>query len=169
MDVPKAIRLVALAAVFGEKDPDYAIRRIMRWYSKTFFTPLHVVEELPVEDVLEAYYEVHYEEMSETQREVERKELLMSEAERKAAVRQEDAEAAEAEEYAKAVAEEEAKAPKKLNRVQPVAARLSPEQVMVVPELPSELPPDIQMEFMSPDGLDAEIEALDKRHQTRKR
>lgn len=171
MDIPKAIRLIALAAVVGEgeKDADYAIRKIMRWYSKTFHTPLHVVSTLPVEDVLESYYETSYEEMSEAQREVERKELLLSEADRRAAMRKEDADEAEAEAYAKEAAEEEARAPKKLKRVNPVPAKLAPEQVLVVPELPSELPPNIDMKFMDAESFDAEIEALDKRHQTRKR
>lgn len=44
------------------KEPSYEFSRrsIFRWYSKTFNTPLHVVNTLPIFDVFQAYYEDHY-------------------------------------------------------------------------------------------------------------
>ncbi len=38
-------------------DFEYQIRRIKRWYSTTFFTPLHLVEELDLHTVLIHYFE----------------------------------------------------------------------------------------------------------------
>ena len=70
-----ALRLAAMAAV-KKPDPEYNLRAIHRWYSKTFYTPLHVVADLDPEDVYTAYFETHYEEMDEEAREAEIKELL---------------------------------------------------------------------------------------------
>jgi hypothetical protein len=42
--------------------PDYQLRRVFRDYSQRFHTPLHVVETLPLEDVLTHYWEAYYEE-----------------------------------------------------------------------------------------------------------
>ena len=62
----------------------------MRWYSKTFSTPLATVEDLPVEDVLAVYYEEIYEEMDEEARAQERAHLLLSEEEEMEAMSEED-------------------------------------------------------------------------------
>jgi hypothetical protein len=55
-----AIRIRALRGVWK---PDYeaSLRRIFRWYSEKFHTPLHEVQDLPIEDVLLNWFEVHYE------------------------------------------------------------------------------------------------------------
>jgi hypothetical protein len=72
MDRYEAARLMALHAVVSHKkrqndlvDLEYPMRKIFRWYSRTFFTPLHVVDTLPLDDVLQAYWEVQYEEMAD--------------------------------------------------------------------------------------------------------
>ena len=78
MDLHKAIRIRAYRAVTGPLTRDYMYRRIMRWYSKTFSTPLSQVEEFPVEDVLQVYYEETYEEMDEEQRQGELSLLLQT-------------------------------------------------------------------------------------------
>lgn len=58
----KAARLLALKAVLFP-DENYYLRRVFRWYSRTYHTPLHIVPDLPLEDILEAYYEHVYEEV----------------------------------------------------------------------------------------------------------
>lgn len=72
---PESIRLLALQEVWssrhGEASGEYLLRRIMRDYSVWFHTPLHVVEELPVDDVLQAYWERHYEEIDEADQDSE--------------------------------------------------------------------------------------------------
>jgi hypothetical protein len=62
LGIVKAARLLALKSVLNP-DEDYYLRRVFRWYSRTFHTPLHVVPDLPLEDILEAYYEHVYEEI----------------------------------------------------------------------------------------------------------
>lgn len=59
-----AHRLSALNAVLHpETDPEYELRRIFRWYSKEFHVPLPQVYDLPLDDVLQHYYEAKYEQM----------------------------------------------------------------------------------------------------------
>lgn len=63
-DSLRDLRLLALRAVLKPtKDPEYNLRRIFRWYSRTFNTPLHVVADLPLDDILQNYYEVTYEDL----------------------------------------------------------------------------------------------------------
>ncbi len=57
---------LGLVALQGIAAPDMAAqtRHVLRWYSKTFSTPLHVVQNLiPLEDVWMAYFEEKYEAM----------------------------------------------------------------------------------------------------------
>lgn len=62
MDDARVIRTLALREVVSERPtPEYQLRHIQRWYSKQFHTPLHMVEELPLDDVLQHYYEAWYE------------------------------------------------------------------------------------------------------------
>ena len=59
----KNIQLLALEAV-EDPDADATRRRICRWYSKEFSTPLHFVEnDLPFADVLRHYLESNFLEM----------------------------------------------------------------------------------------------------------
>lgn len=61
-----AIQADALHAVLVE-EPEWEIRHILRWYSRTFFTPLHEVEELPPEDVFRTWFETRYEQMDRSE------------------------------------------------------------------------------------------------------
>lgn len=66
MDYFRALRTLALADVTRDPPaPSYALRRIFRWYSSKFATPLHLVDDLPLHDVLQHYYEAHFEEMDD--------------------------------------------------------------------------------------------------------
>src|SRR5882762_7553048 len=76
-----ALRTVALRDVLKEA-PDYQIRSIFRWYSKTFHVPLPEVDMLPMDDVLQAFYECQYEDMDIDEREKERQLLIESDEER---------------------------------------------------------------------------------------
>lgn len=58
---PRALRILALKEALSEEPShDYFIRKVFRWYSKTFSTPLHLVYELPLFDIMQAYYEESY-------------------------------------------------------------------------------------------------------------
>lgn len=81
LDYLKAIRLLAWNAV--EKRPsDYLMRHIYRWYSKTFHVPLPQVDDLPIEDVLQAFFEERYENLPDEERDDEEERLRETRAER---------------------------------------------------------------------------------------
>jgi hypothetical protein len=75
--------------------PDYAVRAIMRAYSKKFHTPLHEVCELPIEFVLRAYYEEVFEELEDKDLEETARELGMTEEEERAERARKDVEEVE--------------------------------------------------------------------------
>ena len=163
-----ALRLQALRAVLAP-DEDANLRSIFRWYSRTFHTPLHQVEELPVEDILTAFYEQSYEDLSEEDRKAELDELLETPEERKVRMRLKDEERAEAFEFARLSAEQERrKEAKKLADLKPESGRPLIPQKPPETSLPKnvvpgsamkELPPNIEMKFVSDDDFEAELNA----------
>lgn len=82
MDLFEAIQQQAMLAVV-EPDDDAWLRRIFRFYSKQFATPLHLVPQLPLEDVLRAYFEEVFDSFDEETREERLEWLLMSPEERR--------------------------------------------------------------------------------------
>lgn len=91
MDLFSALQILALRDVLAfrrnsevKEDAEYPLRRIFRWYSKTFHTPLHLVDDLPVEDVVRAYWESHYEDQDDDQLEIARVDLMKTDEERAA-------------------------------------------------------------------------------------
>lgn len=111
-DLIQALQLIALDAVV-HPDSDAKLREIFRHYSEKWHTPLHVVQELPLANVLLNYYEDVYAEMSPDQREQMRVELLMTEEERSAAIAEEERAEVEAQQWEEQIAREEAAKQKK--------------------------------------------------------
>ena len=64
LDLLKAMRLCSYGAV-KKKDNEYLLRFVCRWYSREFHTPLHLVENYPVEEVLQHFFECRYETMED--------------------------------------------------------------------------------------------------------
>jgi len=93
MDRIRSLQLIALKNILIEVDEDYRWRQIARWYSKTFATPLHEVDDLPRIDVLQHYIEDKYEDIEEAALSHEVEKLLNIEDETKQAIvkSQEDA------------------------------------------------------------------------------
>lgn len=67
-------RLLAFHAVLSAKeagdtgqaiDHEYFLRRVFRWYGRTFSVSPHLVEQLPIDYVVRQYWEVRYEQMVE--------------------------------------------------------------------------------------------------------
>lgn len=81
LDLLKAIRVLAFDAV-KNKDSDYLLRHIFRWYSREFHTPLPEVEEMPLEEVLTHFFECRYEGMEDEDLEAEEKRLAETREER---------------------------------------------------------------------------------------
>lgn len=131
---------------------EYTIRHILRWYSKTFNTPLHEAESLPLDQVLTHYYEETYEAMEEPERKGEIEKLSMTieeyEAKQKAVEAEEEAYIREAEEEAARAAAKKATAPvaQKMADVKP----LEKKPLIAIPEDKSE----ISMTFVDDLDLD---------------
>lgn len=78
----EAIKAKAMLAVL-KPDMDYFLRRIYRWYSKTFHTPLDQCFDLPIEFILQEYFEEHFEDLEEEEREAQIEDLLETPEQRK--------------------------------------------------------------------------------------
>jgi hypothetical protein len=139
------LKLLAVHAV-AEEPSDYTLRKIMRWYSHEYHTPLDAVEDLPLEDVLQHWFETHYEgyEDGDLQAEIDR--LLTSEDKLAEMRRQEDAEEADQWEFGReALAEEEKKATAPLQDIQDELKMAIPE--VKIQAVTAPLPPDVHMMF----------------------
>lgn len=81
MDLYESIQWKALKLIINPENEEF-MNHVFRFYSKTFHTPLHIVRDLPLEDVLLAYYEELYVNMSEEEREETIHLLLLTPEER---------------------------------------------------------------------------------------
>jgi hypothetical protein len=91
MEFYQALQICCLRSVMTA-DNEYEIRKIFRWYSKEFHTPLHEVEILPLDDVLVSFWESHYEEYDDEARQQLLKEFLTPIEEKKKKLDQEELE-----------------------------------------------------------------------------
>ena len=71
-----AIRAKALLTVHQATDSDYLDRRLKRWFSVTFHTPLADTEDIPIATILQHYFETDFEYLSDAKRLKEIKKLL---------------------------------------------------------------------------------------------
>jgi hypothetical protein len=62
MDEIEALQILAIKSI-EKPDLDYQIRRIQRWYSTTFYTPLKMVDDLDLPFILTHYFEHVYSQM----------------------------------------------------------------------------------------------------------
>lgn len=178
-DWHRSICILAYNSVLKSDDRDYNLRRIFRWYSEKFHTPLHKVDSLPLEDVLTHYYESIYEAMSEEDLEQAKDELLETEVQATARIRLEHEEKTEADEYAKLVEKEEnLKKTKPLDQIKPGSdTTIAPirdvgKQPFKTKEvaLPiSKIEPEIHMTFMDPEDFEREIESFGLLDQPKKK
>jgi hypothetical protein len=164
MDFFRALQAKALVGVL-RPDHEAWLRHVYRWYARTFATPLHIVSELPLQDVVLAYYEEAFENMQD----IERQHFLdlLTETDEERAERQAKEEGESASDdafFAKLNAEVKAGMKKPAAKSKPKAAKPSkatsgllvdrpklPEKPKPLdpPEPPAELPelPEISMDF----------------------
>jgi hypothetical protein len=81
LDLIESLQFQAMGAVMHPDDDAWA-RKIFRYYSKQFSTPLHLVYEMPFEDVIREVLEDMFDSMSEEDREEKIEWLLMTPKER---------------------------------------------------------------------------------------
>ncbi len=67
MSIIESIKKAALLSAI-EPDGEAVLRFLFRWYSKTFHTPLQEVEDLPIEYILQHYFECQYEELNQDEK-----------------------------------------------------------------------------------------------------
>lgn len=162
MNYYMALRLRAMRAVTAP-DEDAHLRRIFRWYSQTFHTPLHQVEELPIVEVLQAFYEEKYEGMEEEDREKELLELLETEEERAVRLKDQDEQRADIFDFAK-FTEAEVKRKEEQKKMKDLATDQA-EKFKQVPEtkLPApmgRIPEGVEMKFASAETFEDELEGF---------
>jgi hypothetical protein len=170
------IRLEAMQAVLKDS-PELRLREIQRWYSRTYHTPLHVVmagQEVPLEDVLQAFYEDKYGEM---RAEAEQDNSLIQEIQdltetreaRQERLRAEDIEEVDQYAFGKLIEEQERNRPKKVapkleDLVPHQAATFGGRRTLPAPDLPvvdaAAVPPEIHMVFVSEEEMAAELEGF---------
>lgn len=159
----KAMQVLSMKAVL-QPDGEYLLRRIYRYYSTHFHTPLADVEKLPLETVLINYYEHVYENMEEGNRENIRARLAMTDEEIEAAkLNKEDAEEDD-DEYVKQIeAEEQARLAKAAgNAAAAGKATKAKEDEWAGMDEPT-APPDVKMNFTSQKELDSILDKWDQR------
>ncbi len=159
MDRVDALQLLALKSVL-KPDEEYNLRYIFRWYSKTFATPLHVLPNLDLDEILTHFFEERYEAMSPEERDIEKARLLETPDERWQRQRAEDAEDMAEAELLKLSQEQNAK---KLKEKQDMQAPVEALGLGTLPEtehqrvnVPEKLPPDVKIQFVD----DGEMEQL---------
>lgn len=156
----EALNLIALKGAV-KPDAQSNLRFILRWYSKTFHTPLHQVgTEVPIEDVWLAFYEERYHGMDRTELQEHIDLALETPEDRRLRLAAEEAEEASEENF-KALTEKAAN-PTKITPFKNPAELLS--QVPNLPETkPGEAPdipvppmiePDITMEFIDSEDME---------------
>ncbi len=167
MTLFESVQLLALASI-KKPDGNYFIRRICRWYSREFSTPLHEVEALPLDYVLQNYFESIYEELEEEDFDKRVAEVLESPEQKKMRKTEQELEEMEYEEFAQFTADQakmEAQQKEKDGLanvpIQPQAApfQLGQSRESALPK-PSATPPSVRMEFVNPNLLEDEAEEL---------
>lgn len=155
----KALQLNALNSVLNP-DYDYHHRQLQRWYSKEFYTPLHIVEELPIEDIVTTFYECRYQELKDDDEEgklaEEIQQLIETDEERFRREMKEQSDSNDDDEFYKKVLEEEAKKkkPKPTINLEDISNKPQ-EKLLDTMENPIDLPdlgslPDIKLDFGDP-------------------
>lgn len=167
MDIVEAAQIRALLSVI-QQDTEYHVRRIQRWYSKTFATPLHEVEDLPLEDVLLVYFEEAFESMPEKKRVTLAIELTQTPEEKVAAekAQKEAEEAASDEAFLKEIQEKASKEESNQAALQAKEFELAAKMMRELGELdglagtnPPPLP-DIEMTFDNDNLLGGEEDSI---------
>lgn len=155
----EAIRLKALYAV-QHPDRQYFIRTVIRWYSKTFHTPIQAVEELLLEEVLQTYYEEQYRDLPPEELEKEIKELTLDPEEQIKQKLLEDQEEAEIWEIGQMIAKEQRE--HELKAAQPKdPIRAEEQRQKLIRDVDSDLPSSegIHMDFVTDDEIANDFES----------
>jgi len=165
VDYFSAVQLTALNNVLKlktDKKPsnEYYIRRILRYYSQKFYTPLHEVSHLPLHHVLQAYFEHMYEELEDADLDDIRIELLKSEEQRLEERRAQDDENVDLADLMEDMTKEAEIVGKKIDELQKLGQKSfitnKNDIPMANPLLERQTPPQIKINFLKPNELNEE-------------
>jgi flagellar biosynthesis GTPase FlhF len=152
VDTIEALRVKAMLGVM-EDSFLYHYRRICRWYSQKFYTPLPVVEAMPETEVFLTFFETQFEDMSKSARRTAALEMTETKEESKARKAEEDSKSDEAflERQAKKAKKEEKKLLAKLARDAAKAAKqiadMAGSEMAGPKKAKAPEPPEISMKF----------------------
>ncbi len=170
MNIYEALKKLALKAVIAP-DEAYEMRRIFRWYSRTFHTPLEEVEEIPIQKVLVHYFESEFENANEEQIEKFIRDMCESKEDKYKREMEEERLVVEDWLFLKSVEKTTKKPTNKENKLEDVVKAtdrvtkaitsiLKPrDKDATLPDDDTSLPPDVSISFS--DDLDKDIEELD--------
>lgn len=144
----EALKILALKSRV-KPDLNDLHRFVARWYSKEFFTPLHIVYTLPVEELWQTYYEEMFANMEQVDLEQEIELALESPQEREKRLAREKDESASEDAFL-ALAEAANAASKAKSASDAMIEQLAKTKLPVM----GEEPPDIDINFVSPQELD---------------
>lgn len=159
MNTYDALKLIALKGAI-KPDAESNVRYVLRWYSKTFHTPLHEVYNLPLEDVWFAYFEERYSDMERADLEEEVAMALESPEARDEREMAEEVEKAQDLTFAKLAEESNknmANLPKAISQVQDAIQAmksLQSDTPSVIAETAPIVEEDIQMEFIDEEEME---------------
>jgi hypothetical protein len=151
MNKYEALRLVALQGAY-KPDAESNVRYVMRWYSKTFHTPLHEVYDLPLEDVWLAFYEERYQALEKEDLEDEVSKALESPEARNEREMEDEAEKASALEFAK-MSEAMNKVAKTVDKVKETLGAMKTPEATLPPAAPV-VEEGIDMQFVDPEEME---------------
>ena len=148
------------------------LRQLYRWYSKTFFTPLHEVMDLSLPFILQAFWEERYSQMDKDELEEARLRLIKSEAELSAEEQQDEADTTGTEDLVAQLEAEladkakPASVAKKIEDVKPPAPVKTREKIPEVnlpkpDQTPPMLPEAVKIQFADTDFFDELADRLD--------
>jgi len=171
----KALRIIALNEVLKEDSGQaYSLRQVFRWYSEKFHTPLHLVDDLPLHDIMQHYFESNYEKIQDEQNKLDSELTHLSQTDEEAAATCATKDREEFQNWKfEREAEEEAKV-QQASRAKKMAAdvnkpklapvfaapsaslraRMSAEDALTVPDLAKHPEPTIKMTFINIDELE---------------
>lgn len=151
MDRYEALRLIALGGAY-KPDSESNVRYVMRWYSKTFYTPLHEVYELPLDDIWLAFYEERYQALEREDLEAEVAKTLESPEARAEREMADETEKASTMEFAK-MSESMAKVATLANKIKETMEAGDKAPASIPETAPPVIEENIQMEFVDDEEM----------------
>ncbi len=165
MDLAEEIKILAFLEV-RNKTLGYSLRTVYRWYSREFATPLHLVHTLPYTEVLQAYFEDQFENMSEDELEDARVLLIETDGQREVRLAEEERLKSSEAAFLKFAADEAKRLETtKVPEQVPVREVAHPHKAIKDVQLPvpKEIPPDVTVKFVDDNFFEDMMDDLDNK------